>query len=379
MYFKCPRCGNDDIKRIGYINGLPYCRSCITFKSINKIEKTIRPNVCNIYLDYELSKEQKVLSDRLLENFKSGINSFVYAVCGSGKTEIVLNTIRYAISIGYKVGFVIPRRDVVIEIHERLQNIFKDNKVIAVYGGHSKLVEGDIICLTSHQLYRYEQYFDLLILDEIDAFPYKGNIVLNALYRLSLTGFFIEMSATPSKEELEIYKSKGVDILTLFKRYHGGLLPVPQVILKNSIFRYLSLFSCLKRYEKNKKPVLIFCPTIDMCLSVFRILCLRFRSINYVHSKRKERIQVIDDFKKGKTLFLCTTAVLERGVTIKDLQVVVFNADHPVYTEFALVQIAGRVGRKKDSKEGDVIFICEEKTKDIINAIETINSANKNV
>lgn len=379
MEFKCSRCGNSDPRKIGYKNGAPYCRNCITFPKAELLETNVVSNVSNIYLTYSLSPEQKTLSDKLVNNFLNHKNSFVYAVCGSGKTEIVLESIKVAISQGKKVGFVIPRRDVVIEIKERLENIFKDNSVVSVYGGHSKVLQADIVCLTSHQLYRYQNYFSLLVFDEIDAFPYKGNSVLNALYRASLSGNYIEMSATPTKEDLESYKKNGVDVLTLFKRYHGGLLPVPSVVIRNPFTKYITLIKYLKKYEKQRKPVLIFCPTIAICESTYRILFLLFRSINYVHSKRNKREEVISDFKQGKTLFLCTTAVLERGVTIKDLQVIIFNSDHPVYNQYSLVQIAGRVGRKIDAKEGDVIFICEESNIEIKEAVESITSANKSV
>ena len=70
---------------------------------------------------------------------------------------------------GLQVGFAIPRRDVVIELSQRLADAFKNYNVICVYGGHTANLEGDIICLTTHQLYRYEKYFDLLIL----AYPSK--------------------------------------------------------------------------------------------------------------------------------------------------------------------------------------------------------------
>ena len=52
-----------------------------------------------------------------------------------------------------------------------------------------------IIC-TTHQLYRYPQYFDLLILDELDAFPYVNNEVLIGLLQNSIKGNYIYMSAT---------------------------------------------------------------------------------------------------------------------------------------------------------------------------------------
>ena len=97
---------------------------------------------------------------------------------------------------------------------------------------------------------------------------------------------------------------------------------------------------------------------------------------NIVHSKREGREEIINDFRNGKYKFLITTAVLERGVTVKDLQVIVFNADHDFYNKHVLVQIAGRVGRKVDAPDGEVIFICEKDTDEIKKCIESINESN---
>ena len=135
-----------------------------------------------------------------MENYKKGIDSLVYAVCGSGKTEICLQIIKYAINCGDKVAFALPRRDVAIELHNRLKEIFNFNKVICLYGGHTKDKEGDIIVLTTHQLYRYRQYFSLIILDEIDAFPFKDDPILHSMFYQALSGHYVMMSATPSKE-----------------------------------------------------------------------------------------------------------------------------------------------------------------------------------
>ena len=43
------------------------------------------PKKAPIHLEYELSSEQKDLSDKLVENYKKGIDSLVFAVCGSLK------------------------------------------------------------------------------------------------------------------------------------------------------------------------------------------------------------------------------------------------------------------------------------------------------
>jgi competence protein ComFA len=83
---------------------------------------------------------------------------------------------------------------------------------------------------------------------------------------------------------------------------------------------------------------------------------------DYVSSKKADRDGTIQRFKEGKTRFLITTAVMERGITVKGLQVIVYHADDAIYDAAALIQIAGRAGRKADAPDGDVLFLGEKKT-----------------
>ena len=71
--------------------------------------------------------------------------------------------------------------------------------------------------------------------------------------------------------------------------------------------------------------------------------------------------------------------MLERGVTIKDLQVIIYRADNAIYDSSSLIQISGRVGRKKDAPDGEVIFLAKKKTEHMERAVSEINAANKSL
>ena len=375
--YKCPICGNTDSYAIGVLNGKPYCRRCISFRGEEAKYTVSKPKKATIYLSYDLSDEQKELSSRLINNYENGINSLVYAVCGSGKTEICLSVIEHCISKGLKVGFAVPRRSVCYELYCRFRNIFRKNKVVSVYGGHHKTIEGDIVCLTTHQLFRYPGYFDLLIMDEIDAFPFKGDKILQNMFERSIKGNYILLTATPSDELLKEFSKPGKDLLKLFVRFHRHPLPVPKIVLCNDFNIHYKLIKHLKKFIEENKQVFIFVPTIDDSIKICKILRLFFHKGTYVNSKRDDNEEIIEDFREKKYQYLVTTAVLERGITVKDLQVIVFHADSAIYDDHALVQIAGRVGRKKDAPEGEVIFIGKTKTEYMEKAISDIITANK--
>ncbi len=379
MSFKCGLCGNEDELYIGYFKDQPYCRKCISFigeRVEENDEDDFNLEAGDLNLKYSLSKEQDDIATAVLENYKKGINTLIYAVCGAGKTELVFKVIKHALDNNQKVGFAIPRKDVVIELAHRLSKAFNRAKVIDLYGGHTEVLNGDIICLTTHQLYRYEQFFDLLILDEIDAFPYYRNDVLEAIFKRSVKGNYVLMSATPDQQRLDEFSKDGHETLRLFHRYHKHPIPVPIIKVRYWYFAHAFLAKKLKEYIKENKPCLVFVPTIEMSEELFIILKNVVKGGYFVNSKSYRRKEIIHDFRNGRYNYLITTAVLERGVTFKNLQVIIFKADHEIYNSRYLIQISGRAGRVIGAEDGEVIFLCSRKTKAMEEAIVFTREAN---
>ena len=375
--FICPKCGNQDSKYVGYINGKPYCRFCISMKGKQADKKRKASGSVVLRLDYSLSRDQKKLSEQIVANYKNKIDTLVNAVCGAGKTELIYSVMAYCLSLGKAVAFAVPRRDVVIELSQRIHMVFPNNSIVSVYGGHTEKLVADIVVLTTHQIYRYEKYFDLIILDEIDAFPFKNNKLLNSMFFRAVRGNIVMMSATPSKDVIEFFSQNGKQILELNTRFHKHPLPVPKVITRVGVLKLPYLIFKLRRFIKGGKKVFVFAPTISKCESLFRFLKIFIKNGAFVHSKCKNRLQIISSFKRGGYDYLVTTAVLERGVTFKDLQVVIYDADNALYNSQTLIQISGRVGRKIDAPEGEVIFLVNKRTSEIDDAISTIERKNR--
>jgi len=374
--FVCPRCGNSDLKYIGRRNGVPYCRRCISFRG-NSVEPSPRtPKNVVLSIPYHLTQEQMKLSDSIVNNYKNGIDTLCWAVCGSGKTEISYGVLAYAMSKGLKCGFALPRRDVVIELFFRLRSAFPSNSIVAVYGQHSSKLEGDLVILTTHQLYRYPNYFDLLVMDEIDAFPFKGNKTLISFFKASLRGHYVLMSATPSEAIKEAFRKPGRSIVELKTRFHKHLIPVPTSVVRFGLFKYVYTINKVRIYRTKHLPCLVFVPTIDMAEKVFRIISFFVSGGDFVSSKRKDRGIIINSFRNGLLSYLVTTAVLERGVTIKNVQVVIFESDHSIYDSSSLIQISGRAGRKSDAPNGEVIFLAQKVSEEMQKAINEIKFCN---
>lgn len=376
MKFVCRRCGESNEKYIGYKNGQPYCRRCIRFQGEKAV--LLKPKEIDNALEikYSLTKEQRRISTRVIKNYIEGTSTLIKAVCGAGKTELVYGVINYALSKGHSVGFAIPRRDVVIELAERIQEAFPKCKVTSVYGGHHDLLSGDIVVLTTHQIFRYEDYFDLLVMDEVDAFPFYDDPMLFKFSEDATRRTLVMMSATPDDSLINYFGQPKHEILELNTRYHHHELPVPEIVIKTAMFKFEFLRQKLNSYRILKKPVLVFVPTIKIGEQLYKTLKVTNPGGNYVHSKRRGRGTIIQEFKQGKYNYLVTTAVLERGVTIKNLQVIIYDADHEVYTKAALIQISGRVGRKYDAPTGQIIYLSSFITKEMEAARREIQSKN---
>ena len=58
--YACPICGNTDPKYIGYKNGKPYCRKCITFRGQEATGEYVQLDSADWTLKYELSDDRKL-------------------------------------------------------------------------------------------------------------------------------------------------------------------------------------------------------------------------------------------------------------------------------------------------------------------------------
>lgn len=379
--FICPRCDNSEEHYLGKDkDGKTYCRKCLPFCG-NRVQEdafSFTPlSSPKLRLKYPLTEGQRNIAEKVRTAYLSKIPVLINAVTGAGKTELVYLAMEQALIEGKRVGFATPRKDVVLELVPRIEESFPSAKVVAVCEDHTEDLLGHIVVLTSHQLYRYPKFFDLLIFDEIDAFPFKGNTLLYRFFKDSLRGTYVTLSATPTEEDISKIKREGGMVLTLNERYHGKDLPVP-IFKRSLLFQFFLLVQDLKKMLEDGKQVFVFTPTIEEGIRLYEKLSLFFPLGGVVSSKDVRRERKIEDFKKGKLRYLVTTSILERGVTVKDLQVLVYKADtKAIYDEATLIQIAGRAGRKMGYENGKVFFYGQVKTSDIEGAIERIKESNE--
>ncbi len=110
---------------------------------------------------------------------------------------------------GGRVAICTPRVDVCNELFLRYRYVFPEEKITLLHGNTATAYTftSFVIC-TIHQLYRFYRSFDLIVIDEIDAFPYNGDAGLAHAVQTAIrsNGRFIYLSATPDEKLLKEIK-----------------------------------------------------------------------------------------------------------------------------------------------------------------------------
>lgn len=400
--FRCIRCGNKDPSLFYNFpckicnQDCTYCRACIMMGRVSEctqlyswIGAKLTFPISDKVMGWEgtLSAGQQTASDRVVEAIQAKGEFLVWAVCGAGKTEVLFEGIKTGLLAGKRICIATPRTDVVLELAPRLKNAFPAIEVSALYGGsEDRHKSAPLTVSTTHQLFRFSEAFDIIVIDEVDAFPYSMDKSLHYAVQKSKksSSTTIYLTATPSKHMQQSYRSGKLQAVTIPARYHRKPIPLPEMkwtgnwqkqFLQKQIPPLIKNW-VIERLQK-KTPLLLFFPSIqvmEQVLPLFQELHPKLEAVHSEHPERKERVQAL---RNGEVPGLLTTTILERGVTIERLEVAVIGAEHEVFSESALVQIAGRVGRSLAHPTGTITFFHYGKSKDMVESIHHIQTMNK--
>lgn len=387
----CSFCGEKDYmcKSCASMGISTGCRALYAFPDNEVLQGADYPKV-KAQLSFALTPAQERASEYIREFLRSTQSNecLVWAVCGAGKTEVAFAAIEEVLSEGGNILFAVPRRNVVIELEPRLREAFPSVDITALYGGSSeRFGKRGITIATTHQVMRLFSAFDLVILDEADAYPYAGSNMLYMGLQRSRKPFskFIYMTATP---HVSLHKSS-TRIIRIPARHHGYPVPVPEILKARCRTTRLipkSVISFLYESVLSKYQVFLFVPTIEICEKIGKALLAYFHtgsgrslgiSAAYSHSQDSLRDKKCEEFASGKTDVFVTTSIMERGITVPAANVVVMFADNErIYDHGSLIQMAGRAGRTTQYPTGHVLFVAEKCTPAMRQAINTIVDMN---
>ncbi|WP_242685744.1 DEAD/DEAH box helicase family protein [Staphylococcus simiae] len=328
-------------------------------------------------LAFELSEQQQYASNIIVEAVKIRQTVLLYAVTGAGKTEMMFKGIQQARQNGDNVAIVSPRVDVVIEISQRIKEAFKDEEIDILHQQSQQQFNGHFIIATVHQLYRFKGHFDVVFIDEVDAFPLSMDASLQQTIKSATktTCTIIYMTATPPKQLLRNIPTN--NIVKLPARFHRQplLLPSFKYFKLTPNKRQTLLLNMIMQQIRSQRFTLVFFNNIDTMITTYQTYQQILNNLTYVYSSDAFRFEKVERLRKGDYQVLFTTTILERGFTMSKLDVIVI--DSHTFNEAALIQIAGRVGRKLQSTSGHVWFLHQGVTLEMLRAKRNIAMMNK--
>ncbi|MGX7350994.1 competence protein FA [Enterococcus canis] len=386
----CQRCGEKTLKKqVLLATGHYYCPHCLIMGRVSSAgwlywlpQPLFKLNQWQLTWQGELTVKQQQVADQLLDWHDKRQNGLVWAVTGAGKTEMMFPVILAALNRGERVAVASPRVDVCLELQPRLEQAF-NGKVILLYGGEDYQY-GQLTLCTTHQLLRFKEAFQLLIIDEVDAFPYVSEKMLQyaAQRACQPQGTLLYLTATPTTALKRQIAKKELSVMILPRRFHGQPLVVPEFLWcvgwrQLSASALKKIIKLINTWRRQGEPLLLFCPEIRYMAKLKTALQAFFPEITAVHAADPQRQEKVAAFRQGTNHLLLSSTILERGVTFPGVNVLVIGANDRVFSKSALVQIAGRVGRSLAKPDGFVGFLHDGLSLAMKNARQEIRFLNR--
>ena len=389
----CQRCNSSILEEWHLPIDAYYCRECLLMNRVRSDQALYYfpqedfPKQDVLKWRGQLTPFQEKVSEGLLQAVDKQEPTLVHAVTGAGKTEMIYQVVAKVIDDGGAVCLASPRIDVCLELYKRLQDDFAC-EIALLHGESEPYFRTPLVVATTHQLLKFHHAFDLLIVDEVDAFPYIDNSVLYYAVNqcVKVEGLMIFLTATSTDELDKRVRTGELKRLSLPRRFHGNPLIIPKPVWLSDFNRCLEknkLSAKLKTYiEKQRRtsyPLLIFASEIKKGEKLKEILQEQFpnEDIGFVSSVTENRLEQVQAFRDGELTILISTTILERGVTFPCVDVFVVEANHRLFTKSSLIQIGGRVGRSMDRPTGELLFFHDGLNTSIKKAIKEIKQMNK--
>lgn len=382
---ECQRCGSKYLANL--VKDVSYCRFCLNlgrldsslklylFDKMDNFKKGIN------YLTWtgKLSDQQQRVSNELNTNLFSFKSHLLWAVTGAGKTEILFSALNKSLAKGNRVAIVSPRIDVCVELYPRFKAAFEGLGITLMHGKREDKYEfNQLVIATVHQMLKFKKAFNTIIVDEVDSYPLFNNELLQQAIFSALKdeGQIIYLSATPPKNILATVEKT----YYLPARYHGRPLPVPQyVYVENKKIISNKILKKIQSLINRNQRFVMFFPSIKKLMLFYEEIENKFPDLNAtcVSSEEDQRLDIVEKFRNNELLALFTTTILERGVTFKNIDVLIYESDHNNFSKEVLIQIAGRVDRDFKFYDNQIFFYYSKYTDALKNSIKEIKYLNK--
>ena len=320
------------------------------------------------------------VQDKVIPEMLAKKDIVVKSQTGTGKTASFAIPICEMIEWGKnkpQVLVLAPTRELAIQVKEDIFNLgrFKRIKVAAVYGRESFSKQERELKQKTHVVvgtpgrlvdHIEKETIDLseiefLIVDEADEMFKMGFLeqMESILDILPKSRVNVVLSATMPEDVDKLFnKNLKSPVLIEIENTNPALEKIEQIryeVEEEDKFQLLRKLTVVE----NPDSCIIFCNTKDMVDDVFVFLRKQSYPIERIHGgmEQKDRLKVMNKFKRGYFRYLVATDVAARGIDIDSISLVI-NYEIPIDPEVYVHRI-GRTGRI--GKAGRALTIMTEK------------------
>ena len=291
-------------------------------------------------------------------------------------SKIFLDTIFECINQGKKVLYITHEDEDTIEIIQLIKKL-TDFRDYSYSKGKDEYVESTLVLCSYVSAARLKETFDLIIYDDIRSFPIYSNYEIMDIMR----------SLAKSGGKLMAYSVESV-----FKLCSDLVLPVgenklpmvePRIITTridvNKSIPYV-VYEYLKWSIDSDRKVIVYVPDDEKVENVYNYLSgyrKEFsKNIFYITNYDKNKKPLLD-FNKDKKGILVTDCFEDSLTDYNGVDVMVYFAEHKIFSYKKLVYFCGKAGRGEKFIRGEVIFLSSEESLNMAMAKDITRSFNK--
>ncbi len=347
-------------------------------------------------LPFKLTDDQRLAAWEIFQDISEDtpMNRLLNGDVGSGKTIVAVLAALEITQAGYQVALMAPTEVLAKQHFQTLKDFFKKTKLtiglltrtdkainrqfrsatpkITKPRLKKQIAEGKIkLIIGTHALIQEDLSFKnlaLAIIDEQHRFGVAQRAALQRkIYRikdgLKTIPHLLSMTATPIPRTLALTIYGDLDISLIKQMPKGRQKIITQLITpagRNKAYNFI------KKQIKQKRQIFVICPLIDESeklsarsgFAEVKSVTQEYEKLSQkifpqfktamLHGKLKpkEKEQIMNDFKDGKTNILVSTSVVEVGIDVPNATVMLIEgADR--FGLAQLYQFRGRVGRGK--------------------------------
>ncbi len=327
------------------------------------------------HLPFVLTNDQQKAIRHIAVDLKHPypMNRLLEGDVGSGKTVVAACALYLAYKNGYSSVFMAPTQILAEQHFSIIQSLFKEwNIPVQLVIGKksakasheplkpkSKKITSPTVYIGTHALLEDRiplQNIGIVIVDEQQRFGVSQRSIIRNKGAGEKTPHFLTMTATPIPRTLALTVYGNLDLSVLSEMPKGRMTVKTWVVASEkraSAYEWIR-----KELQADNTRMFLVCPFIEESESALTVKAVK-KEFERLHAdvfpdiplgllhgklKSKEKMTVLDAFRKGDTKILVTTPVVEVGIDIKEATIMLIEGSER-FGLSQLHQLRGRVGR----------------------------------